>query len=74
MFRILVKPDLDRVESGRAENWPEAVQLRPGMKATGWVILDEVPVWYELWRILNGFVPSIMKTPKKHGGRKVKPK
>ena len=74
MFRILVKPDLDRVESGRDENWPEAVQLRPGMKATGWVILDEVPVWYELWRILNGFAPSIMKTPKKHGGRKVKPK
>ncbi len=73
-FRVLVKPDLGRIESGEDEAWPIPQQLRPGMKVTGWVILDEVPVWYELWRILNGFAPSVMKTPKKHGGRKVKPK
>lgn len=73
-FRVLIKPDLARIEEGKDEAWPHPQQLRPGMKVTGWIILDEVPAWYEMWRILNGFAPSLMKTSKKHGGRKVKPK
>jgi hypothetical protein len=30
----------------------------------GWVMLDNVPVWYELWRQLNGFPPSLQEEPK----------
>lgn len=50
-FRILVKPDPDD------EPWPE--QLRMGSGIKGWVMLDDVPIWYELWRQLNGFPPSV---------------
>ncbi|HBN77123.1 MAG TPA: toxin secretion protein [Planctomycetaceae bacterium] len=48
-FRILVKP----VESG--QDWPGDRYLRQGVRANGWVILDRVPLWYEIWRRLNGF-------------------
>lgn len=54
-YRILVVPDPDD------EPWPE--QLRMGSGVYGWVMLDEVPVWYEIWRQLNGFPPSLEEAP-----------
>lgn len=54
-FRILVVPDT------KDENWP--VQLRVGSGTKGWVMLDDVPLWYELWRLLNGFPPSLYESP-----------
>jgi multidrug resistance efflux pump len=54
-FRILVTPDKDD------ERWPS--QLRVGSGTRGWVMLDNVPMWYELWRKLNGFPPSLYKAP-----------
>ena len=36
--------------------WPEA--LRPGSGANAIAMLGNVPVWYELWRQLNGFPPE----------------
>ena len=54
-FRILITPD-----SGD-EPWPQ--QLRLGSGTKGWVMLDNVPVWYEIWRQLNGFPPSLYKSP-----------
>lgn len=71
-YRILVKPDLKRIQAGKDEPWPLPENLRPGTKAIGWVILDEVPMWYELWRILNGFPPSIMYSPSKAKTAKIK--
>jgi multidrug efflux pump subunit AcrA (membrane-fusion protein) len=50
-FRVLVTPDPDD------DPWPE--QLRIGTSVYGWAMLDEVRVWFELWRQLNGFPPSI---------------
>jgi hypothetical protein len=26
-------------------------------------MLDDVPVWYEIWRQLNGFPPSLQRVP-----------
>ena len=26
----------------------------------GWALLDDVPVWYELWRQINGFPPNYL--------------
>lgn len=49
-YRVLVEPD----PAGRP--WPEA--LRPGSGAEGVVLLNNVPVWYELWRQLNAFPPD----------------
>lgn len=54
-FRILVTPDKGD------EPWPS--QLRVGSGTRGWVMLDNVPVWYEIWRKLNGFPPSLYKAP-----------
>lgn len=54
-FRILVVPDKNE------EQWPQ--QLRIGSGTKGWVMLDSVPVWYELWRQLNGFPPSLYAEP-----------
>lgn len=54
-FRVLVVPDRNDVP------WPE--QLRVGSGTQGWVMLDNVPIWYEIWRQINGFPPSIYKEP-----------
>lgn len=54
-FRILVVPDKND------EQWPK--QLRIGSGTKGWVMLDNVPVWYEIWRQLNGFPPSLYAAP-----------
>jgi multidrug resistance efflux pump len=55
-YRILVTPD-------EAEPWPK--QLRMGSGVYGWIMLNDVPVWYETWRQLNGFPPSLYESPDK---------
>jgi multidrug efflux pump subunit AcrA (membrane-fusion protein) len=50
-FRVLVVPD------STDEPWP--AQLRMGTGVYGWTMLREVRVWYEIWRQLNGFPPSV---------------
>jgi len=61
-FRILVVPDASQ------DPWP--VQLRVGSGTKGWVMLQDVPLWYELWRQLNGFPPSLYAAPRKDFGDK----
>ncbi|MET4106763.1 biotin/lipoyl-binding protein [Hymenobacter sp. UYP22] len=53
-YRLLVRPDRHHE---RDNPWP--AQLRLGSGVYGWVILDSVPVWYEIWRQLNGFPPTL---------------
>ncbi|MGV3522625.1 MAG: HlyD family secretion protein [Candidatus Sericytochromatia bacterium] len=55
-FRIVVRPR-------PGENWPENQYLLQGMRANGWVLLDTVPLGYELWRQFNGFPPQVMDQP-----------
>jgi len=52
-YRILVRPD------PTDEPWPEL--LRVGSGVIGWAMLDEVPIWYEFWRTLNGFPPTVQQ-------------
>ena len=54
-FRILVIPD------PKDTKWPKQIRVGSGIK--GWVMLDDVSVWYELWRQLNGFPPSLYAEP-----------
>jgi multidrug resistance efflux pump len=49
-FRILV------AEDPNDKPWP--VQLRMGAGAQGMALLKDVPIWYELWRNINGFPPD----------------
>jgi adhesin transport system membrane fusion protein len=37
--------------------------MRQGVRAVGWVLLDEVSLGFELWRQLNGFPPSVSAPP-----------
>ncbi|MGB3591292.1 MAG: HlyD family efflux transporter periplasmic adaptor subunit [Nonlabens sp.] len=46
-YRILLAPD------ATDHTWPK--DLRPGSGAYTIALLEDVPVWYELWRRLNGF-------------------
>ncbi len=46
-FRILVAEDKSEKE------WPR--NLRLGGGAVGMALLKDVPIWYELWRTINGF-------------------
>jgi len=43
--------------------WPEQSHVRQGTKAIGWVILNRVPLWYELWRRFNLFPPDYQERP-----------
>jgi len=49
-YRILLAPDPND------NPWPKA--LRVGSGATTIALLEDVPIWYELWRQLNGFPPN----------------
>jgi hypothetical protein len=60
-FRVLVTPDPND------EPWP--AQVRMGSGVYGWAMLREVPVWFEVWRQLNGFPPSVA-APAATGGKK----
>ena len=56
-FRMLVSPDPEEAA------WPDRRYLRQGARATGWVLLDDVSLGYEIWRQLNAFPPSISSAP-----------
>ena len=53
MYRILVKPDKNE------HAWPEQVRIGSGVQ--GLVMLNDVPVWWEIWRQLNGFPPNYLE-------------
>jgi len=43
-----------------AEPWPPESKLRQGTQATAWVALETVPVWYQLWRLMNAMPPKMV--------------
>lgn len=49
-FRVLVK------EAHDERKWPPG--LRYGSGASSIILLKDVPVWYEIWRNINGFPPD----------------
>ena len=55
-FRVLVK------ESKMDKPWPK--ELKMGAGSQGIALLKDVPVWYELWRNINGFPPDYYKKDK----------
>ncbi|MCC9643082.1 HlyD family secretion protein [Rhodopirellula sp. JC740] len=55
-FRVLVTPDN---HFDRENGWPDDRYLRQGVRANAWVLLNQVPLGYEIWRQLNGFPPVV---------------
>ncbi|WP_395767566.1 HlyD family secretion protein [Aquirufa sp.] len=64
LFRVIVEED------PKGKRWPR--QLRIGAGAQGIALLNDVPIWYELWRNINGFPPDYYrgKTAKKDKNEK----
>ena len=50
MYRMLLSPDPND------HAWPDA--LRVGAGTDNMILLKDVPIWYELWRQINGFPPD----------------
>jgi membrane fusion protein, adhesin transport system len=73
-YRVLVRPDMAKVEEGRDQPWPSQTHLRPGTTASGWILLRRVPLGYELWRQFNGFPPTVDMTEKDADAGDVKDK
>jgi membrane fusion protein, adhesin transport system len=67
-YRILLRKDEIDLE------WPEP--LRFGAGANGMLLLKDVPVWYEIWRQINGFPPEFYtgENSNKEEVKKSKPK
>jgi hypothetical protein len=49
-FRVLIAPDETE------EAWPKQISMGSGAQTLA--LLDDVPVWFEIWRTLNGFPPN----------------
>ena len=49
-YRILLAPD------ETDHQWPEAIRVGSGARTIA--LLEDVPIWFELWRQLNSFPPN----------------
>ena len=52
-FRVLIAPDKS------TQPWPKQVSIGSGAQTLA--LLKNVPIWYEIWRNLNGFPPNYYK-------------
>jgi hypothetical protein len=53
LYRLLLAPDETE------QSWPSGIRIGSGAKTIA--LLQDVPVWYEVWRRLNGFPPDFYK-------------
>lgn len=49
-FRVLIAPDQEE------DAWPKQISIGSGAQTLA--LLENVPIWFELWRTLNGFPPN----------------
>lgn len=49
-YRVLLAPDMSE------NKWPSAIRVGSG--AHTMALLEDVPIWFELWRKVNGFPPN----------------
>ncbi|WP_066437011.1 HlyD family secretion protein [Chryseobacterium sp. CCH4-E10] len=66
LFKALI------VEDKTQKRWPPKIRMGTGVQ--GIAILNDVPIWYELWRNINGFPPDYyeVKTAKTSQNEKQK--
>ena len=65
-YRVLLKPDSNMVE------WPTAIRVGSGAKTIA--LLENVPIWFELWRQINSFPPNFYQPTAKKTDSKDKKK
>ena len=49
-YRVLIAPDPNE------KKWPKQLSIGAGTQTIA--LLDNVPIWFEIWRTLNGFPPN----------------
>ncbi|UGU16822.1 HlyD family secretion protein [Sinomicrobium kalidii] len=54
-YRVLIAPDPEE------KDWPKELSVGAGSQTLA--LLDDVPIWFEIWRTLNGFPPNFYNTP-----------
>lgn len=57
-FRVLIAED-----PNAEQPWPEDRYARFGTVVRAWILLETVPVGYEIWRQLNNFPPELPTSP-----------
>jgi multidrug resistance efflux pump len=62
LFRVIV------VEDPASKKWPP--QIKMGAGAQGISLLNDVPLWYELWRNINGFPADFYQVNKEKKNEK----
>jgi multidrug efflux pump subunit AcrA (membrane-fusion protein) len=50
-FRVIVKRKNGAI-------WPSPELLRQGVRTRGWVQMNQVPLWFEIWRLINDLPPA----------------
>jgi len=66
MYRVLLAPDKNDTA------WPKAINVGSGAKTIA--LLENVPIWYELWRQINSFPPNYYQPTKSSNDSKTKDK
>jgi len=64
LFKALV------IEDKSQKPWPPQIKMGAGVQ--GIAILNDVPIWYELWRNINGFPPDYYTVKSASGNEKTK--
>jgi hypothetical protein len=49
-YRVLIAPDKND------KTWPKELSIGAGTQTIA--LLENVPIWFEIWRTLNGFPPN----------------
>ncbi|AEW84898.1 biotin attachment protein [Flavobacterium columnare] len=63
-YRVLIAPD------SKDKKWPNLLSIGAGAKTLA--LLNDVPIWFEIWRTLNGFPPNFYKNNTKSKEEKKK--
>ena len=63
-YRILIAPDKND------KKWPKELSIGAGAQTLA--LLDNVPIWFEIWRTLNGFPPNFYQPKNKNNSKEKK--
>ena len=56
-YRVLISE-----HESEDHHWPDLIKIGAGAKA--FALLEDVPIWYEMWRNINGFPPNFYQGKK----------
>jgi multidrug resistance efflux pump len=61
-YRVLIAPD------PKDKKWPKQLSIGAGTQSLA--LLNDVPIWFEIWRTLNGFPPNFYQPSTQDNSKK----